>query len=67
MTPRTRHLANPEGTTGLGVADWLYQNNKLGNAKIIASLGVGAGYRVLEIGFGNGRAASQVIAQAANV
>jgi cyclopropane fatty-acyl-phospholipid synthase-like methyltransferase len=32
-----------------------------------ASLGVEAGHRVLEIGFGNGRAAPQVIAQAVDV
>ena len=69
LTPaeQARQLANPEGTVGVAVADWLYENNKQGNASIIASLGVEAGCRVLEIGFGNGRAAPEVIAQAADV
>ena len=69
LTPaeQARHLANPMGTIGIAVADWLYENNKQGNARIVASLGVEAGCRVLEIGFGNGRAVPQVIAQAADV
>ena len=69
LTPaeQARQLANPQGSVGLAVADWLYENNKQGNANIVASLGVEAGYRVLEIGCGNGRAAPQVIAQAADV
>src|SRR5208337_2874122 len=32
LTPaeQARQLANPEGTVGLAVADWLYENNKQG-------------------------------------
>jgi hypothetical protein len=35
LTPaeQARQLANPQGTVGLAVADWLYENNKEGNAK----------------------------------
>jgi len=69
LTPaeRARQLRNPEGAVGLAVADWLNANNKQGNAKIIALLNVKPGDRVLEIGFGAGRAAPDVIAQGADV
>lgn len=69
LTPaeQARQLSNPEGAIGLAVADWLNQNNKQANARNVAALGVEAGNRVLEIGFGNGRAAPEVIAQAAGV
>jgi ubiquinone/menaquinone biosynthesis C-methylase UbiE len=69
LTPaeRARQLANPEGAVGLAVAAWLNETNKLPSAKIVASLNVTPGSRVLEIGFGNGRTAPEVIAQAADV
>ena len=69
LTPaeQARQLANPEGAVGLAVADWLNEINKQKIARSVASLGVEAGNRVLEIGFGNGRAAPEVIAQAADV
>jgi cyclopropane fatty-acyl-phospholipid synthase-like methyltransferase len=62
-----RQLANPEGAVGLAVADWLHETNKQAIAKSVSALGVEAGARVLEIGFGNGRAAREVITQAADV
>lgn len=64
---QARQLANPEGRVGIEVAEWLNGNNREGNARTLAMLGVQAGDRVLEIGFGNGRAAPDVIAQAADV
>jgi len=67
LAERARQLRNPEGAAGLAVADWLNENNKQGNAKAVALLNVKPGNRVLEIGFGNGRAAPHVIAQAADV
>jgi SAM-dependent methyltransferase len=69
LTPaeQARQLANPEGAVGLAVADWLNEINKQAIARSVASLGVEAGNRVLEIGFGNGRAPPEVIAQAADV
>ena len=69
LTPaeQARQLANPEGAVGLAVADWLNENNKQANAKIVALLNVRPGARVLEIGFGNGRMAAEVMAQAADV
>jgi ubiquinone/menaquinone biosynthesis C-methylase UbiE len=62
-----RQLANPDGTAGLEVAEWLDENNKQVNAKTVTLLTVEAGHHVLEIGFGNGRAAPVVIAQAPDV
>jgi ubiquinone/menaquinone biosynthesis C-methylase UbiE len=69
LTPaeRARQLGNPEGAVGLAVADWLNENNKQANAKFVTSLNVKAANHVLEIGFGNGRTAPDVIAQAADV
>jgi ubiquinone/menaquinone biosynthesis C-methylase UbiE len=69
LTPAelARQLANPDGTVGIAVADWLNETNKQAIAKCVAALGVEAGARVLEIGFGSGRAAPEVIAQAADV
>ena len=64
---QARQLANPEGPVGLEVAEWLNGNNRDGNARVLASLGVQAACRVLEIGFGNGRAAPNVISQGADV
>lgn len=67
LAERARQLRDPEGAVGLAVADWLNENNKQGNAKIVASLNVKPGNRVLEIGFGNGRTVADVITQAADV
>ena len=69
LTPaeRARQLANPEGEVGLAVADWLNENNKQANAKVVAQLAVEAGHHVLEIGFGNGRSVPIVMAQAPGV
>ncbi|MCL4799843.1 MAG: methyltransferase domain-containing protein [Burkholderiales bacterium] len=64
---QARQLANPEGRVGLEVAEWLNGNNRDGNARTLAMLGVQAGDRVLEIGFGNGRAAPDIVAQAEDV
>jgi SAM-dependent methyltransferase len=64
---QARQLANPEGTVGLAVAEWLNSNNREGNAQILAMLDIQPGCRVLEIGFGNGRAAADVIGQADEV
>jgi ubiquinone/menaquinone biosynthesis C-methylase UbiE len=64
---QARQLANPEGQVGIEVAEWLNGNNREGNGRALALLGVQAGHHVLEIGFGNGRAAPDVIGQAADV
>jgi ubiquinone/menaquinone biosynthesis C-methylase UbiE len=64
---QARQLANPEGQVGIEVAEWLNGNNRAGNARALAMLDVRAGHRVLEIGFGNGRAAPVVVGQAADV
>jgi ubiquinone/menaquinone biosynthesis C-methylase UbiE len=64
---QARQLANPEGQAGIDVAEWLNGNNRAGNARALALLGVQAGHHVLEIGFGNGRAAPDVIGRAADV
>jgi ubiquinone/menaquinone biosynthesis C-methylase UbiE len=69
LTPaeRARQLGKPEGAVGLAVAAWLNDNNRQRNADTVAALGVEPGDRVLEIGFGNGRTAADVLAQAADV
>jgi protein-L-isoaspartate O-methyltransferase len=59
-----RQLANPEGPVGIEIAEWLNGKNREGNARALALLEVQAGCHVLEIGFGNGRAAPNVIGQA---
>ena len=64
---QARQLANPEGPVGVEVAEWLNGNNRESNARTLALLGVQPGHHVLEIGFGNGRAAPDVIGQAAGV
>lgn len=64
---QARQLANPEGSIGIEVAEWLNGNNKEANARALALLEVQAGCHVLEIGFGNGRAARDVIGQASGV
>ena len=69
LTPaeRARQLANPEGAVGLAVAEWLNEYNKEANEKCVGLLAIKAGHHVLEIGFGNGRTASYVTTQAADV
>lgn len=64
---QARQLANPEGSVGLEVAEWLNGYTRNGNDQVLALLGVQPGCRVLEIGFGNGRAAPNVIGQGADV
>jgi ubiquinone/menaquinone biosynthesis C-methylase UbiE len=64
---QARHLANPEGQIGIQVAEWMNGNNRESNAQILALLNVQAGNRVLEIGFGNGRATPQIVGQAEDV
>ena len=64
---QARQLANPEGAVGVEIAEWLNGNNREGNARALGMLDVQAGCRVLEIGFGNGRAVPEIIGQADNV
>jgi ubiquinone/menaquinone biosynthesis C-methylase UbiE len=61
---RARQLRNPEGDVGLAVAAWLNENNRRGNAQVVAALGLEPRSQVLEIGFGNGRAVPEVLALA---
>lgn len=62
-----RQLANPEGKIGAAVAQWLNQHNRDANARTVEALRLVAGDQVLEIGFGNGRMAPEVIARAPGV
>jgi ubiquinone/menaquinone biosynthesis C-methylase UbiE len=64
---KARQLGNPEGEVGLAVAEWLNGNNRVSNARMIDSLNLSRGMRVLEIGPGNGRAAPHVVASAEDV
>ena len=64
---QARQLANPEGPVGLEVAEWLNENNRQSNAAVIRLLGIQPGNHVLEIGFGNGRAAPDVVGQSTDV
>jgi len=64
---QARQLSNPEGAVGLEVAEWLNGNNRQSNAAVIALLDIQSGCHVLEIGCGNGRAASNVIDQSTDV
>lgn len=67
LAERARQLRNPEGPVGLAVAEGLNETNKQGNARLVKMLAIKTGYRVLEIGFGNGRTVPEVIAQAPGV
>jgi ubiquinone/menaquinone biosynthesis C-methylase UbiE len=69
LTPaeQARQLANPEGRVGIEVAHWLNGNNRDGNAQCIALLELQPGARVLEIGFGNGHAAADIVGCAADI
>ena len=64
---QARQLANPEGTLGLEVAEWLNGNNAQANSKVLEALQLEPGCHVLEIGFGNGRAAANIAAQCTGV
>ena len=64
---QARQLANPEGSVGLEVAEWLNGNNRQSNAAVIGLLDIRSGSHVLEIGFGNGRAAPDVTGQSTDV
>lgn len=64
---QARQLANPDGQIGVQVAEWLNENNRVSNGQILALLNVQPGQRVLEVGFGNGRAASEIVGQAEDV
>ena len=69
LTPaeRARQLANPDGAIGLAIAAYLNDHNKTGNAATVALLAIQPGNAVLEIGFGNGRTAAEVLRQADGV
>ena len=67
LAEQAKQLGNPEGPVGLAVADWTSENNKQGYAQAVGGLGIKAGNRVLEIGFGNGRAVPNVIGAAPDV
>jgi ubiquinone/menaquinone biosynthesis C-methylase UbiE len=64
---RARQLANPEGETGLAVAEWLNGNNQEANARMVALLDLQSGAQVLEIGPGNGRIVPGIISAAPEV
>jgi ubiquinone/menaquinone biosynthesis C-methylase UbiE len=64
---RARQLAKPEGEAGIAVADWLNENNRQINTKVVEALAIAAGHHVLEIGFGNGRGVPIVMVQAPDV
>lgn len=59
---QARQLANPDGEIGIEVAAWLNRNNRDGTARIIERMALQPGQQVLEIGFGNGYAAGEVLA-----
>lgn len=67
LAEQARQLSNPEGAVGLEVAEWLNGNNRQANDEIVALLDIQPGSDVLEIGFGNGRAAADVVARASGV
>jgi len=64
---QARQLANPEGPLGLEIAEWLNGNNAQANLKVLEALQLKPRCRVLEIGFGNGRAAANIAAQGTGV
>ena len=61
---RARQLRNPEGEVGLAVAAWLGETNRQPTTRFLALLGIEPQSRVLEVGFGNGRAVPDVLARA---
>ena len=67
LAEQAKQLRNPEGKTGLAVAQWLNGTNRQANLRAIQLLGLETGHHVLEIGFGNGRTVPDVLAQADGV
>lgn len=67
VAEQPRQLSNPDGPTGLAVAEWLNGNNRESVARAISLLELTAGCAVLEIGFANGRAAPDVVSRAPDV
>ena len=67
LAEQARQLANPEGSIGVAVAEWLNDNNAQSNAEVLEALHIEPSCRVLEIGFGNGREAAHVATKAADV
>lgn len=67
LAEQARQLANPEGPAGVEVARWLNRNNKEGNARTLGMLDLRPGQRVLEVGFGNGCVAADVVGAAPDV
>jgi ubiquinone/menaquinone biosynthesis C-methylase UbiE len=64
---QARHLREPEGDIGLAIAEFLNANNRQGNARTVALLGLQRGDRVLEVGFGNGRTVPDVMGRATDL
>ena len=62
-----KHLGNPEGEIGKAVTQNLNKSNAGGYSAALAKLGVTAGDRVIEIGFGNGREIPRVVSLSADV
>src|SRR5258708_3066062 len=60
------HLGNPEGEIGKAVAANLNKSNAGGYSAALAKLGVNAGDRIIEIGFGNGREIPRVLSLSAD-
>ena len=67
LNEQARQLRNPEGDVGIAVAEWLNQTNRQANHEAVELLHLGPRDYVLEIGFGNGRAVPDIVAQAAGV
>ena len=64
---RAKHLANPTGAIGMAIADQISATNAQVNAVAFQLLKLGAGDRILEIGFGNGKLIPKVLALAADL
>jgi SAM-dependent methyltransferase len=62
-----KHLGDPQGEIGRAVAANLNKSNAGGYSAALAKLGVNAGDRVIEIGFGNGREIPRVLSLSADV
>ena len=69
LTPaeRAKQLGNPEGELGLAIAEGLNETNRHEYDGLIALLALKPGFKVLEIGFGNGRLVPELIRQAEGV
>jgi ubiquinone/menaquinone biosynthesis C-methylase UbiE len=62
-----RQLANPKGPVGLEVMKWIDAANRPADQRLVASLELAAGHRVLEIGCGTGRTAATILELARNI